>query len=294
MDVSEAVATRRSTRAYLDTPVSDETIRELLVKASRAPSGGNVQPWRIFVINGGTMKRFRGFITTRTDPEALDYDIYPSKLWEPYRSSRYKLGEDMYALLGIPREDKPRRLAWFAENLKFFGAPAGMFCFVDRRMGSPQWSDLGMFLQPGLDESPLVQAGVPLECLQHLFGHPGLIEAAPALDDDLGEVLAALAPDLPHHPAVPARFPQGDADGALEDGHGRRADGVGVSLHRAPYRQDLSVGDANVHADFHAVDMVFLDAVEANGVVVRKLRPDKLTSIERYHSRVPFRGRVPA
>lgn len=147
MDVSEAVATRRSTRAYLETPVSDESIRELLIKASRAPSGGNVQPWRIFVINGGTMKRFRSFIATRTDPEALDYDIYPNKLWEPYRSSRYKLGEDMYALLGIPREDKPRRLAWFADNLKFFGAPAGMFCFVDRRMGSPQWSDLGMFLQ---------------------------------------------------------------------------------------------------------------------------------------------------
>jgi nitroreductase len=147
MDVSEAVATRRSTRAYLDTPVSDETIRELLVKASRAPSGGNVQPWRIFVINGDTMKRFRRFIATRTEPEPLDYDIYPKELWEPYRSSRYKLGEDMYALLGIPREDKPRRLAWFAENLKFFGAPAGLFCFVDRRMGSPQWSDLGMFLQ---------------------------------------------------------------------------------------------------------------------------------------------------
>ncbi len=147
MDVSEAVATRRSTRAFLDTPVDDDTIRELLVKASRAPSGGNVQPWRIFVINGATMERFRRFMATRTEPEPLDYEIYPKKLWEPYRSSRYKLGEDMYTLLGIPREDKPRRLAWFAENLRFFGAPAGLFCFVDRRMGSPQWSDLGMFLQ---------------------------------------------------------------------------------------------------------------------------------------------------
>jgi nitroreductase len=147
MDVSEAVATRRSTRAFLDIPVEDDIIRKLLLKASRAPSGGNVQPWRIFVINGSTMERFRQFMATRADPEPLDYEIYPRKLWEPYRTSRYKLGEDMYALLGIPREDKPRRLAWFAENLKFFGAPAGLFCFVDRRMGSPQWSDLGMFLQ---------------------------------------------------------------------------------------------------------------------------------------------------
>ena len=147
MDVSEAVATRHSTRAFLDTPVSDDTIRELLEKASRAPSGGNVQPWRIFVINGATMERFRAFLAARTDPEELDYDIYPKSLMEPYRSSRYKLGEDMYALLGIPRDDKARRLAWFAENLKFFGAPAGMFCFIDRRMGRPQWSDLGMVLQ---------------------------------------------------------------------------------------------------------------------------------------------------
>ena len=93
------------------------------------------------------MERFRDFIATRTDPETLEYDIYPKSLTEPYRSSRFKLGEDMYALLGIPREDKARRLTWFAENLKFFGAPAGLFCFVDRRMGPPQWSDLGMFLQ---------------------------------------------------------------------------------------------------------------------------------------------------
>jgi len=147
MEVSEAVATRRSTRAFLDTPISDDIIRELLAKASRAPSGGNVQPWRIFVINGASMERFRAFIATRTDPEELDYHIYPPKLMEPYRSSRYRLGEDMYALLGIPRDDKARRLAWFAKNLEFFGAPAGMFCFVDRRMGCPQWSDLGMFLQ---------------------------------------------------------------------------------------------------------------------------------------------------
>jgi nitroreductase len=77
MDVSEAVATRRSIRAYLDTPVSDDSIRELLEKASRAPSGGNVQPWRIFVINGATMGRFLEFLATRTDPEQTEYDIYP-------------------------------------------------------------------------------------------------------------------------------------------------------------------------------------------------------------------------
>jgi nitroreductase len=147
VNVSEAVAKRRSTRAFLDTPVSDDTIRELLEKAVRAPSGGNVQPWRIFVVNGAAMERFLEFLATRTEPEATEYDIYPKGLKEPYRSSRFKLGEDMYELLGIPREDKAGRFARLAENFRFFGAPAGLFCFVDREMGPPQWSDLGMFLQ---------------------------------------------------------------------------------------------------------------------------------------------------
>jgi len=147
MNVSEAVAARKSTRAFLDTPVSDDAIRDLLEKASRSPSGGNVQPWRIFVINGATMGRFLEFLSTRTEPEAAEYDVYPKGLKEPYRSSRFKLGEDMYEQLGIPREDKAGRFARLAENFRFFGAPAGLFCFVDREMGPPQWSDLGMLLQ---------------------------------------------------------------------------------------------------------------------------------------------------
>jgi nitroreductase len=146
MDVSEAVAARSSIRAFLDTPVSDRLIAELLTKASRAPSGGNLQPWRIFVINGDATARFLSHLAT-TDLEAPAYDMYPPKLKEPYRSSRFKVGEDMYALLGIPRDDKPARLARVAENYKFFGAPAGLFCYTDKVMGPPQWSDLGMFLQ---------------------------------------------------------------------------------------------------------------------------------------------------
>ena len=80
-------------------------------------------------------------------PEEPAYDVYPPALKEPYRSQRFKVGEDMYALLGIPREDKPARLRHLARNFRFFDAPAAFFCFVDRVMGPPQWSDLGMFLQ---------------------------------------------------------------------------------------------------------------------------------------------------
>lgn len=146
MDVTEAVQRRRSIRAFLDTPVDDDTVAELLELAARAPSGGNVQPWRVYVVGAGTMPRFLEFLGSR-ELEAPGYDIYPPGLWEPYRTNRYELGEQMYEALGIPREDKAARFAHLARNHRFFDAPVGLFCFIDRRMGPPQWADLGMFLQ---------------------------------------------------------------------------------------------------------------------------------------------------
>ncbi len=147
MQVNEAVVARKSVRAFLDEPVSDELLRELLKLASRAPSGGNVQPWKIYVLNGDAMQRFRRHVESRDGREEAAYAVYPDKLKEPYRSARFKVGEDMYALLGIPREDRSARIRRMMENYRFFGAPAAIFCYVDRQMGPPQWSDLGMFLQ---------------------------------------------------------------------------------------------------------------------------------------------------
>lgn len=146
MDVSEAVRRRKSVRQFTDRPVPDDLLRDLLEEAARAPSGGNVQPWRIYVVNGDTMTRFREFIADRPI-DAGEYEIYPAKLWEPYRTNRFAIGEAMYASIGIARDDKQGRLAQFAKNGDFFGAPAALFCFIDRNMGPPQWSDLGMFLQ---------------------------------------------------------------------------------------------------------------------------------------------------
>jgi nitroreductase len=161
MDVTDAVRRRKSIRAFLDTPVDDATIAELLELAARAPSGGNVQPWRIYVITAATMPRFLEHLAGR-ELEPPGYDIYPPKLWEPYRTNRYELGEAMYEALGIPREDKLGRLTHLARNHRFFDAPVGVFCFIDRGMGPPQWADLGMFLQTfmllcterGLDTCP--------------------------------------------------------------------------------------------------------------------------------------------
>lgn len=147
MDVTDAVLHRSSIRQFLADPVDDETLRSLLATAARAPSGGNVQPWRIYVVNGASMTRLREFLPTQLPFETTEYDIYPAKLTEPYRTNRFTIGEQMYALLGIGREDKEGRMRQFANNGDFFGAPVGVFCFVDRQMGPPQWSDLGMFLQ---------------------------------------------------------------------------------------------------------------------------------------------------
>ena len=147
MNVTEAVLSRSSVRAFKNLPVHNSLIEELLKKSSRAASGGNLQPWKIFVINNASMKDFLEFQERWTEPEIPAYDIYPPKLKEPYRTSRFELGEQMYEILGIGREDKDARIAQVMKNFKFFGAPCAFFCFVDRQMGPPQWSDLGMFLQ---------------------------------------------------------------------------------------------------------------------------------------------------
>lgn len=151
MKVSQAVASRKSVRGFLPRAVAPDTIRRVLDAAARAPSGGNLQPWHIHVVGGEALERLRGIMRERIaeapSGEAREYDIYPPELVSPYRERRFQVGEALYHHLGIPREDKARRQAQFARNFTFFGAPLALFCTVDRRMGPPQWSDLGMYLQ---------------------------------------------------------------------------------------------------------------------------------------------------
>lgn len=150
MDVSEAIAARRSVRAFTSQTLPEGQLVRLLEQAARAPSGGNLQPWQVAVLEGDAMARFRAIMAPRIENGTVDtpeYPVYPPNLHEPYRSRRFAVGEAMYARLGIPRADKPARRAWFANNARFFGAPAAVFVFVDRAMGAAQWSDLGMFLQ---------------------------------------------------------------------------------------------------------------------------------------------------
>jgi len=166
MKVSEAVASRRSVRGFLPTPVDPAVIRRVVEAAARAPSGGNLQPWHIDVVAGAPLEALKAVMRQRVAEapagEPTEYDIYPKVLPSPYKDYRFAVGEELYRALGIPREDKLARMQWFARNFQFFGAPVALFCTVARTMGPPQWSDLGMYLQSlmlllreeGLDSCP--------------------------------------------------------------------------------------------------------------------------------------------
>lgn len=151
MNVSEAIASRKSVRAFRPDPVSRETIEEILALALRAPSGGNVQPWRVYALLGEARDELvrRVAEKRKVNPmgEPPEYHIYPEKLTEPYRTRRYRVGEAMYATMNIPREDKAARIGFFQRNWEFFGAPVGLIFTMDRQMQEGQWADLGMFME---------------------------------------------------------------------------------------------------------------------------------------------------
>src|SRR5262245_42400188 len=145
MNVSDACRTRISVRAFKNDPVPAATMREILELAHRgAASGGNLQPWRVYALTGEPLAAFKLEVSGKA-PEKAEYDIYPPQLWDPFRRRRYECGEDLYATIGIGREDKPARLRQLARNTEFFGAPVGLFFCLDRRLGPPQWSDVGMY-----------------------------------------------------------------------------------------------------------------------------------------------------
>ncbi len=151
MQVAEAIATRKSVRAFKSDPVPRAIVEDILTLAARAPTGGNLQPWRVYVLLGEARDELvrRVAEARKQTPmgEPPEYHIYPPKLGEPWRTRRFKLGEDMYALLGIGREDKVGRLAQWARNWEFFGAPVGFIFTMDRSMQQGQWVDLGLFMQ---------------------------------------------------------------------------------------------------------------------------------------------------
>jgi nitroreductase len=166
--VDRAITSRRSIRAYLPTPVPRQTIEEILAVASRAPSGTNTQPWKVYVLTGAARQRLSASICAAHDDPAQraqhteEYAYYPTEWRSPYVDRRRKVGWDLYSLLGIGKADKARMHAQHARNYAFFDAPVGLIFTIDRVMQQGSWLDYGMFLQSvmvaararGLDTCP--------------------------------------------------------------------------------------------------------------------------------------------
>ncbi|MEU5028312.1 nitroreductase [Streptomyces milbemycinicus] len=151
MDVYEAVTSRRAVRGFADRPVPRETLERVLSAAAWSPSGSNIQPWHAYVLTDGPLAEVKKRACERLaagDPwDEPEYEQYPPALKSPYRERRSAFGEQRYGALGIPREDLEARQRAASANWHCFGAPAALFCYIDRDMGSPQWADVGMFLQ---------------------------------------------------------------------------------------------------------------------------------------------------
>lgn len=152
MHIWDAVASRYSCRSFLPTPIPETIVRDIVERAARAPSSGNMQPWRVYALAGKRVKALKELLAPRmaTDlpkGEGADYVIFPESLTEPYKSRRFRVGELLYKAIGIPREDKPARYRQYAKNYLFFGAPVALFFAREKTHGPAQWADIGGFLQ---------------------------------------------------------------------------------------------------------------------------------------------------
>jgi nitroreductase len=211
MNVSQAVAARRSIRAFLDKPVDKQVLLHVLDKARHAPSGGNVQPWHGVVVGGDSLKTLIDVVAAKmmAGESTPDYDIYPPGLPEPYKARRSGCAEEMYAALGIPRDDKGARIQHVMRNFQAFGAPVVLFCHTPAFMGKPQWSDLGMWLQTIM--LLLCEEGLST-CPQEAWSaHGGTIRAHLGIPDDhvlfCGIAIGHADPAAPVNDAYISRAP---------------------------------------------------------------------------------------
>ncbi|MHC8732583.1 nitroreductase [Arenicellales bacterium IMCC56312] len=151
--VEEAISSRRSIRAFLPTPVPQQTIENILDTAARAPSGTNIQPWKTYVLTGDSLAGLsQAILKVYNDPESAkdhteEYAYYPREWVSPYIERRRKIGWDLYGLLGITRDDKQKMHQQHGRNYCFFDAPVGLMFTIDRVLEQGSWLDYGMFLQ---------------------------------------------------------------------------------------------------------------------------------------------------
>jgi nitroreductase len=155
--VDAAITSRMSVRAFTSQPVARQTLTDVLQVASRAPSGTNTQPWKVYVLQGASRDSLCAQVcdahdAIRADPTLAaqyreEYDYYPEKWVSPYIDRRRENGWGLYGLLGIGKADKDKMHLQHQRNYKFFDAPVGLMFTMDRVMGRGSLVDYGMFLQ---------------------------------------------------------------------------------------------------------------------------------------------------
>ena len=151
MQLEKILNKRKSCRAFLGRSVDPQLLRSIVTKAARAPSNGNLQPWQIYIVTGAALASLKQMTKQLVDDQVPlqtpEYQVYPKPLKDMYDRRRQEIGEDLYRVLGIPREDKQKRRGQFAKNALMFNAPVGVFAYIDRSLSYGQWMDLGMYLQ---------------------------------------------------------------------------------------------------------------------------------------------------
>ena len=181
--VEEAIGGRRSVRAFLSKPVPRELVLRIISIAGRAPSGSNVQPWQVWVLEGAVKEVLAAELADRYDRGAVaarEYNYYPEKWREPYLARRRACGWGLYQTLGIGRADKDKMHAQHRRNFLFFDAPVGLIFSIDRDLELGSWLDYGMFLQSimvaarqfGLETCPQAAFLIFYDVLQRRLGIP--------------------------------------------------------------------------------------------------------------------------
>jgi len=215
MKLADAIRNRHSCRAFLAREVEADKIERILRLAGRAPSGGNLQPWRVAVVSGRTKRalaaemeaRFRAGV--RGEP---DYPYYPEHWTEPYRSRRFACGLQFYSALGIEREDKDRRREQWIENYRSFGAPVVLYLYMESHLVTGAFGayvDLGIFLQSLMLAA--LEEGLATCPQQALAEYPQIVKQTLGLGDDTVLVCGvALGHENPSAPVNQYRTPRAE------------------------------------------------------------------------------------
>lgn len=148
--VSDAIKQRHSARAFLDKPVSQDLVYDILEAARYAPSGVNTQPWQVAVVSGESKTQLQNKMLSAFEAgetEQMDYQYYPKTWVAPFKQRRVVTGTQLYTALNIQREDKAKRLAQWAANYRSFDAPITLYFFMDPNLETGSYFDYGMFVQ---------------------------------------------------------------------------------------------------------------------------------------------------